>query len=361
MSTPPAPDDHGNPAKGRRRHARYDYLRRHYVTWFKRHPVLGVVSVLLFGYLAYELVTRTLIFSRDAYVTSDVIYLAPEMAGPVASLSTADDQAVPAGQILFTIERQPFELALGKQQAALEVAHANLQKAQDEVKVSTSEINAAQAALVDAQKTKDRVSTLEKTGTMTQEAFDNAEKIYRVAVALLNRAQNARVVAQQEETVQRALIGQAQAGVAQAEYDLKRTAIRAPFAGRVAPLRIHVGQYLAVGTPAVALIADKRWRVVVNLPERHLAGLELGQRVLFSLSTDHWMNFHWGTVRSVSPGVARTPAMLNPLPYVEPTTDWVRLPRQFPVEIDMGTVPEQQPLYQGADASVWMLKLPGWK
>lgn len=181
-----------------------------------------------------------------------------------------------------------------------------------------------------------------------------------MAVALLSRAQNAKIVATQDEVVQRALIGQAQAASAQSEYDLKKTIVFAPTSGRVATLRIRVGQYATVGKPAVAIVADNRWRVIVNLPERHLSGLSVGQSVWFSLSSDHWLNFHRATVRSIAPGVARSATALEVLPYVEPTTDWVRLPRRFPVEIDMGSLPNEKTLFQGSDATVWMIKLP-WR
>ncbi len=206
----------------------------------------------------------------------------------------------------------------------------------------------------------DRVTQLTRSGTDTAQQSDTAEKKYAVALAALDRAQNTKIVAQQEQVVQRALITQAQATMAQAQYDLKQTEIVAPTSGRVAPLKIRIGQYVNVGTPAIALVADKRWRVVINLPERHLAGLEPGQTVLFSVSSDHWMNFHWGTIRSISPGISRSSGSNDVLPYVDPTTDWVRLPRRFPVEIDMGPLPESGRLYQGADASMWMIRLP-WR
>ena len=48
----------------------------------------------------------------------------------------------------------------------------------------------------------------------------------------------------------------------------------------------------------------------------------------------------------------RTPEPTGALPYVDPTTDWIRLPRRFPVEIDMGELPHNMPLYTGADARV---------
>ncbi len=40
------------------------------------------------------------------------------------------------------------------------------------------------------------------------------------------------------------------------------------------------------------------------------------------------------------------------LPYVDPTTDWVRLPRRFPIEITIDDWPETLGLFNGADARV---------
>jgi multidrug efflux system membrane fusion protein len=356
MSAVPDKDSHHSVAHRRRVLRRYRW--RLFVRWFKRHPVLGLCATLLLAYFAYELVSRTIVYSRDGYVTSDIIFISPQVAGPVAKLPLVDNQAVAAGQTLFVIDPQPFALAVATLQAELAVANANLKKAQDQILVATNEINSAQATLVDEQKNRDRVSQLSRGGVDPASQMDAAEKKYAVALAALQRAQNSKIVAEQEQLVQQATIAKAQAAVAQSQYDLKQTEIVAPTAGRVAPLRIRVGQFVTVGTPAVALVADNRWRVVINLPERHLAGLKPGSVVLFSISSDHWMNFHWGTLRSISPGISRSADSVGTLPYVNPTTDWVRLPRRFPVEIDMGTVPEQIPLYQGADASMWMIKLP---
>ncbi len=334
------------------------YRWRKFVRWYKRHPVLGLIYTLLAAYLAYELLSRTLVYSRDGYVTSDIVYIAPQVAGPVAKLPLVDNQTVKAGQTLFQIDPQPFALAVATMQADLAVANANLKKAEDQILVATNEINSSQATLIDAQKDKDRVMQLARSGTDTAQQADTAEKKYAVAFALLQRAQNSKIVAEQEQLVQQATIAKAQAALAQSQYDFKQTEVVAPVAGRVAPLKIRVGQYATVGTPAIALVADGRWRVVINLPERHLSGLKPGHVVLFSVSSDHWMNFHWGTVRSIAPGVSRSTDSSGTLPYVDPTTDWVRLPRRFPVEIDMGTLPDRIPLYQGADASMWMLKSP---
>jgi multidrug efflux system membrane fusion protein len=91
------------------------------------------------------------------------------------------------------------------------------------------------------------------------------------------------------------------------------------------------------------------------LPERHLAGLSVGQKVWFMIGSDPW-RVHVGKVKSIAPGVARSQEAFEPLPYVAPATDWIRLARRFPVEIDIGELPKHEQLFQGANATVWMIK-----
>src|SRR6516165_4082769 len=104
------------------------YLWRKFVRWFKRHPILGLTAAVLVIYLGYELVTRTIVYSRDGYVTSDIIFIAPQVAGPISKLPLVDNQKVAAGQTLFVIDPQPFALAVATLQADLAVAQANLKK-----------------------------------------------------------------------------------------------------------------------------------------------------------------------------------------------------------------------------------------
>jgi membrane fusion protein, multidrug efflux system len=118
---------------------------------------------------------------------------------------------------------------------------------------------------------------LRKSGAIAQEALDDSRRAYDVAAAGLEAAQAYRGTAEQEVSVQLATVAEAKAALARAKYDLDRTVIVAPVSGRVAPLIVRVGDYLVAGRPVVAIISDQNWRLVVNLPERHLQGLKVGQ------------------------------------------------------------------------------------
>jgi multidrug efflux system membrane fusion protein len=324
-------------------------------SWFTKHPVTSVCGALFLLYALFELVTQVFVYCRDSYVTTDIVFMAPEVSGPVATLPISDNQRVEAGAILFTIDREPFELALQREESALELAKATLRRVQDQLGMATGEIQWSQASLVDATKTRDRILDLSKEGAVSQQALNDAQKQYEVALAKVHEADSTRLVSVQEIAVQTAAVRQAEVAVAKANFELRKTTVYAPVPGRVAPSRIHPGQYVQTGVAAVAVISSRDWRVVANLPQRHLAGLVVGQKVWFTIGSDPW-HFHTGKVKSIAPGISRSPQAFEVLPYVAPTTDWIRLPRRFPVEIDIGALPERVQLFQGADATVWLVK-----
>jgi membrane fusion protein, multidrug efflux system len=322
----------------------------------RRHPVLTVAAALGILYAGYELFSSTIVYCRDAYVTTDIVYIAPEVSGPIYDLMVMDNESVEKGMPLLNIDPEPFKLARDSQQAALDLAQENLKKAQDDITTRSNEITANQAIFNDASTNRDRILQLSKQGAVSVESVDSGERIYEVALANLDKSKAERIVAVQQVAVQKGLIAQAAAGLAQAQYEIDRTTIKAPVAGRVAPLRVRAGQYLQTGAPIIAIVSQEDWHIVMNLPERYLRGLKPGHKVWFSIGSDPW-RLHSGTVRSIAPGISLTQEPNGVLPYVDPSIDWIRLPRRFPVEIDMGPLPDEQRLYQGSNATIWTMML----
>jgi membrane fusion protein, multidrug efflux system len=327
------------------------------LSWFKNHIVVGTLLSVLILYLVYELVSGILVYSRDAYVTTDVIAVAPEVSGPLATLAVRDSQVVQKGDLLIKINPEPFKLDLDRLQADLELARESGQKAKEEIAVATDRIASRQAQLDDAKIAFERATDLRKSGDIAQQSLDDARRTYDVAVASLDAARADQVTAQRQVSMQSAAVAAAVAAVARAKYDLDRTVIVAPVSGRIAPLIVRVGDYLTAGRPAIAVVSNENWRLVVNLPERHLKGLKVGQKVYCYIGSDPW-RIHRGKIRSIAPGIARSIDPSRVLPYVDLSTDWIRLPRRFPVEIDLGDLPKQQQLFVGSDANVFYANLP---
>ncbi|GGC84454.1 HlyD family secretion protein [Chelatococcus reniformis] len=319
--------------------------------WLVRHAAVAVLAVGVFAYAFYEFSAAFFAYTGDAYVAGDSVAVAPTVAGPISMLAVRDNDSVQAGDVLFRIDPRPYELTVAENEAKLVLAEANLVQANDEVSAAIDEVNQRQATLADAQVTENRYRTLRGNEFASQQQLDDATRDARIASALflaakarLTAARQGVVIAQAERTV-------AARALARARYDLGQTTVVAPAAGRVAPFLARVGDYRTVSEAVLAIVTNSNWRIVANLTERHLSRVMPGQTVWLTIGSRPWQ-VYTGRIRSVANGVSRTKGEVKVLPYVETTTDWIRLPRRFPVEVDLGDLPRQQPMFLGADARV---------
>jgi len=239
------------------------------IDWVKSDIKLSVLVGLAIIYIGYELLSSVFVYSRDAYVTTDLIGLAPEVGATVQAVLVPDNQSVRPGDVLIRLNPEVFELELRRLQAGLELARANVIKTNEAVVAAVDQVTAKQAALDDVKANNERATELRTAGNLSQQAFEEVHSVYLVASANLAAARAVQVAAQREVAVQTAEVAETEAGVGRAQYDLDRTVIVAPVSGRIAPLVVRAGDYVNSGRAIVAIVSDQNWRVVVNLPERH--------------------------------------------------------------------------------------------
>ncbi len=323
--------------------------------WIERHAARTVIGALFLAFLVYEFSAVFFAYSADAYVTTDVVVIAPEVEGPIGALHVADNETVAAGAPLLTIEPRPFAIAVASAEANIALARQRQTLANETVAEAEADIASRQARLTDAQAILGRETPLARDQFVSAQRIDDLRRDMLVAQAELRRAEAGAVVARQQVQVSTAEIAVAQAVLDRAQYALSRTRLATPDAGRIAPFEARVGDYLSIGKPVLAVITDRNWRVVANVTERHLPRMRPGQDVLVMLGSDAW-RIHRGRVRDISAAVARSQAETRSvIPYVDPKTDWVRLPRRFQVEIDIPGLAREVPAFRGGNARVLVL------
>lgn len=319
--------------------------------WIKRHVGTTVVIAAVVVYLVYEVSTYILVYTDDAYVATDVVLVAPQVAGSLEALNVRRDQRVEAGDTLFLIDQEPFQIALQGATASLKAAEGEVVAAEDNLSGAQDSVKSATAIMQDAKLILDRQQELLSRGNASRQTVDNAQRDYSVAVAQVQDAKSAELVAQQQVKLHEAEVSIAKAKLAYAKWELEQTLVQAPSGGRIGPVTAQPGDYIDVGAPVLALITDNDWRIVANVRERFLESLEPGQFVWFNLASEPWV-WRRGKVRSLAAGISRSPSPPEVLPFVDPITDWIRLPRRFPIEIDLLGLQQRRQLHQGADASV---------
>ena len=87
----------------------------------------------------------------DAFINADVVHMAPDVSGRVVSLAVRENQAVKAGDLLFTIDPEPYRLQLAQAQAQLSGLHAQLAVTTDQVASQGSKADAANTGIGSAQ------------------------------------------------------------------------------------------------------------------------------------------------------------------------------------------------------------------
>jgi membrane fusion protein, multidrug efflux system len=123
--------------------------------------------------------------------------------------------------------------------------------------------------------------------------------------------------------------------------------------GFVTNLSLRPGDYATIGVPIIGLVDDTQWRVVANFKEYVASRLQPGMRAWIWLDAHPWRLFP-ARVSGVGRGISRDPDAGKLLPYVAPTTDWIRLSRRMQVTLTFDPAPDV-PLFMGADARVLLL------
>jgi len=117
---------------------------------------------------------------------------------------------------------------------------------------------------------------------LLQAAYDQAKAKHDLGVSELGRYEglDRRGVAADIEMIRaKAARDISEALLNQAREQLERTVIRAPMAGVLNDRLVEPGEYVTPGTPVAEVVDIDHFKVVVNLPERDVVHVRIGQEV----------------------------------------------------------------------------------
>lgn len=313
----------------------------------RRWVAASVAAVIAFLYFAPG---QFVAYTEDAYVRSDFVEVAPEVAGVVVRVDVANDQKVAAGAPLAAIDPQPFELAAELTQKRIDEAASVAKAKQEKARVLAADLDAARAGITLAKKDYERSSALVNDRVVAQVSLDRAVTARQKSLDAVAEIEARLQVNAGEVAAALAAVEIARAELALDRYRLSRTRLTAPVPGFVTNLSLRPGDFAKVGVPLIGIVDDTRWRVVANFKEYVASRLQPGMRAWVWLDSHPWRLFP-GRIASVGRGVSRNPEAGRLLPYVAPTTDWIRLSRRIPVTLSFDPAPEV-PLFMGADARI---------
>lgn len=248
-------------------------------------------------------------WTRDGKVRADVINIASDVSGIVVRVAVKDNQLVHKGDLLFTIDRERYRLALDQAKARLAASKAMM--------------------------------------TMREQEAERRANLDGIAVSAESR-DNARSQADSATaTYQDAVVA-----VETARLNLSRTEVRAPADGYIANLNVHPGDFATSGVAKLALIDKNSFWVYGYFEETKLHLLHQGDRVEIRLmgNTPPLV----GHIDSFSRGITDhdNPTGRELLSDVNPIFNWVRLAQRIPVRIKIDNLPDNVPLAAGMTCTI---------
>ncbi len=290
----------------------------------------------------------------NAYVKADKVPVSAEVAGTIKQVLVEENQAVVAGQILFRLDPQPFQVAVTKAEAKLAQVRTDLAATKAGYREKQAEVALAGTKQRFAMKDQQRQADLVAKNFISASRFDDAKQTTDLA------GQQIGVLEQDLKRIAQTLGGSVDAAVErhpsylaalaelqEAKLDLARADVRASLPGVVSN-RPKPGQYLAAGTMALALVVNGNLWIDANFPETALTYVHPGQHV--TIHVDTYPDAAWsGIVDSLSPA---TGAEFSVIPAQNATGNWVKIAQRVPVRIKLNDARGLPQLRAGLSAVV---------
>ncbi|NSL51004.1 efflux RND transporter periplasmic adaptor subunit [Calidifontibacillus erzurumensis] len=233
------------------------------------------------------------------------VAIAPKVNGKIVEISVSLGQKVNKGDVLFTLDQVDLQNAVKQAEAQLQVAQANLKKAEigssqglDQAKnnLAQSESAVAQAkqAYNDAKINLERTKKLFEAGAVPsveleqkETAFKNAEIALKNAEIAYENAKDSVHYAGQKTDIEvaKASVAQAKVNLDNAREQLANATVRAPISGIVASVNGAPGQMSSMQSSVITIVKLDPIVVKGYLSENEVTSIKTGAAVKVEVPT----------------------------------------------------------------------------
>jgi RND family efflux transporter MFP subunit len=256
------------------------------------------------------------------------VEVTPKFSGRVLEIAVDRGDVVRTGQVIARLEDDELLQQVRSAEASLQVARASQSQREAELK-------SVRVAL-------DRYRDLEKDGVVSSQQLEQAQTGVEVSEAQANLA--------------KAQVVQAEAQLEELRIRLGQTDILSPLTGAVAQRYVHPGALVSVSTPIVLVLDLARLVTVINVPERDIDKVQVGNPARIIVDAIGGEEFEGQVVR-ISPlldSQTRTAQVEIELP--NPSG---RLKAEMFARVDLNLTTQREALLIPRDALVYRSNRPG--
>ncbi|HHF7366570.1 TPA: efflux RND transporter periplasmic adaptor subunit [Legionella bozemanae] len=293
-----------------------------------------LIVLFIFFFLYWLFVWSQQVYTNDAYVQGNQVYIKSLRPGFVTGIYTDDSFLVKKGQLLVTLNETDSHIALEKAKKKLASTVRDVSQAFHDVFILAADIEMKKAQLLKAQQNlKHRHDVIGAKG-VSLEDYQNAQDDLKASIASLkstkNKYQKMLAFVQGTSITEHPWVQAAAQEVRDAWVQLYRTKIYAPVDGLVAQRTIQVGMWISPKEPLMSIIPlDQIW-VNANYKETQLKKVRIGQSV--KLTSDLYGSdvvFH-GKIVGLPGGAGNVFSLLPPENL---SGNWIKIVQRLPVRI----------------------------
>ncbi|MEO8651429.1 MAG: HlyD family secretion protein [Hyphomicrobiaceae bacterium] len=320
-------------------------------------PILLVVVPLLLvvGAGTWWLWSGRYVATENAYVKADIVQVSSEVAGRIVEVKVREHAHVSAGDVLLTVDAEPYAIALAKSEAELDQTRSKVAGFRAEYGEAEMELREAKSRIAFFEAQHDRQQQLSDKGVGFAFRAEEAQSNLTVARARVGviEGKMARILTSlggraDKPTEEHAMVREMLAQRDRARLDLVRTRIVASVSGRVVNAKLLPGEQIRAATPLFAIVSDAETWVEANFKETELTHVRPGQRatVILDIYPDVTLQ---ARVQSISPATGAEFALLPPQ---NASGNWVKVVQRLPVRLKIEGFAGEMPLRAGMTATV---------
>lgn len=281
----------------------------------------------------------------------------------VAKIPVQEGQTVRQGEALIVLDDRDARAAQAQAQAAVEQAEARLRQLREVgLPAARQSLAQAEANLRLTRSQYDRNLELKAKGFISDSALDDAKRNLDVAESQRSAAQvqvETNRPSGSDYRMAETALAQARAALAATGVRLEHTVIRAPADGILIGRNVEPGDVVQPGKELMALAPAGETQIVVQIDEKNLAQLKLGQRALASADAYPRERFA-AELFYVNPGVDALRGSVEVKFRVPAPPAYLRQDMTVSVDVEVarraGTlVTSADTVFDGASAHPWVL------
>ena len=248
--------------------------------------VIGLVAIVVISLIGILTMSRTHVMLQGQIEATE-IRISGKLPGRVDTFFVAEGQAVNRGDTLVGISSPEAWAKLQQANAMENVAKFQNEKIDEGTRyqiIRTAEElwNKSRTDLQLATTTYQRILALYKDSVVSAQRYDEAEALYKVAIAAERAAHQQYLLAKagaqkQDKESARSLVDAAQGTVSEVQSVLQDAWLTAPANGEIATIYVQCGELVGTGTPIMNLVVLQDCHVVLNVREDYLSYFEMGQ------------------------------------------------------------------------------------